>query len=134
MSVRIESYTILAGIISLVLIFAVFASFHIAQGKQFQHEFSEEVMNELNKLWLETPQDTEFFVIIEEQNKSTLVGYKNLTSNKVQVVDYKTQIEGNIFLHSHPQSKLCIKSFQDLSSKNEIDCIMCGENKVRCWE
>lgn len=94
------------------------------------------VMEELNILYFSTPNNMEFvgFVGIKDNaiEDFELVGYKNLDTGEIEVTNPNAEYT-NYSIHSHPSGS-CFLSPQDKNNEEDIVCIMCDINKIRCYD
>jgi len=97
--------------------------------------FNPYIVEELNTLYEETPKNMEFMGALELENelvkKFILVGYKNLDNNEIELLRSYGMNEASI--HSHPDG-LCAPSPQDRLAFEGKICLICGVNKISCFE
>jgi len=123
-------------VMTLILICTILLFFMVLQRDKIKLNFDYETKKELNDLFSKTPKDTEFFGYLEVKNNDiirfNLVGYKNLTSGKINIINNKIEIT-NYSIHSHPNGWGFLSS-RDKLSKEDVLCIIYKLNCIKCWK
>lgn len=126
--------SIFLGIVVSLLVLTIISYNNIYSNEQ-KVTITGNVMNQLNNEWNNTSQDSEFvgFIVFNgtEIIGYELLGYKNLTSGYNDLVN-KDLTYTRATIHSHPKG-ICALSDIDKSSEEDIVCVMCGENQIKCY-
>lgn len=122
-------------ILILVSFTSVYTYSQASEGK-INLTFTDQVLEELNQLYLETPDNVEFLGVLKENNylvnKFNLVGFKDLDNNQTELI--KVENLNQITIHSHPQELLCLPSLEDRLVFPGTICVICSENRIKCFE
>lgn len=97
--------------------------------------FSDDVVEGLNQYFFDTPRGVEFVAYLYVDgglvNDFSVYAYKNLTSGAIDIVD-RGVVVSNYTVHNH-ENGICQPSRGDLVMDCDFACIICGEDKIKCF-